>query len=327
MKKLTLIICISSAAFIAALLYNLIPVSDSGSNQTTTTVAENISSHELTQTDMSSIDYQDLSQYQKPIQNIPNLSDDTLLLNADSVLGYLIEENLTEQQAFALSEISVEQSASLLSQDSSLLALAINKITSLPHSEQREFLLRASHNSSEEVKQQISQALFNSDRVIDRKSAVSLLMRNPMSAQVSERITSILQMEYDSSVLQHVFNHLGAINNPILIEKLLPDIEHVISFTHDIKIKSSAVKILMKHHPANADITSYIDTMLTSSQADERNQGLNLLFMQLNDHDIELSDYRKQIIELEVGKIVNDLSQSTENRQQAELTLNLIQRH
>lgn len=238
-----------------------------------------------------------------------------------------LSEQLSEQQAYALSELSPENAAKLLNDDGEKLRQSLNLIQDLNRTDQRAFLLRVLQASNEVVQQQASETLLASDRVLDRKAAVALIMNFNNPDEKSMLSQAILQTEINEEVLIYTLIHMSSDEDKTLVSQSIDDLHALANHHSNPEIKGMALQAIMKTNPNNQTTFEQVSEFVNSTDPNLSFQGLNILHQQLNDFGIELSAEQKQDVIEQLTWIIEDNDQPDENRQEAKLSLDVLTNH
>ncbi|AWB65388.1 hypothetical protein C2869_02555 [Saccharobesus litoralis] len=238
-----------------------------------------------------------------------------------------LKQSLTIEQENSLHAMSVEQPAELLSQNQQLQYKLLNKLLELNISEQRAFLMRVVAAASPETRRMFTQDLLASSRAIDRNAGVTLLMQEPVLSEKKFSTQILLQNESDPSVLTQVLLFLNQAQQQPLTELLVDELASHVQFNDSAKIRGLALQTLMKINPSDPQVTLQAINLISSSHFEDHKVGLNVLTQQLNDYGIELKTEQRQSVHEQLTYIINDTSQTANNKNQAQMAIDLLNKH
>lgn len=257
-------------------------------------------------------------------QPIETKQQHKLITNYDELA---LTEQLSEQQAYALSELSTQHVVNLLNNDSEKLTQTLQLIQTLVHSEQRAFLIRALQATNDVVKKQVSDELLLSSRVIDRKAAVALLMtlEEPQDKALLSQV--VLQTETDDEVLTYTLAHMSADADKDTVARTSNEINTLANYHINPKVKGLALQVMMKLNPESEEVFEQVNQLVNSAEPEMSFQGLNILHQQLNDFGKTLNNEQKQALITQLTWIIDNNELPAENKAQAKLSLDVLNNH
>ncbi|WP_111979806.1 hypothetical protein [Algibacillus agarilyticus] len=235
-----------------------------------------------------------------------------------------LNPNLSIEASFALSELSSYQAAKEINQNTELYNNIITAIQLMPQSEQRAFLRRTIQALNPALRLQASHSLLASNRVIDKKEAISLIMSLDNKSEQQTLTQHILQTETQPELLKYMLAHINADNDQEIIIQNVDTLKGFAELSHDVQVKGLAIKAMMQAAPNDEQVFEYVIDLVNSAESASSGQGLNILHQQLNDYQVELSAEQIERLQTQLSWIADDTNQLIDNRIQALLNLKVL---